>query len=300
MRDIKPFGERLATALEQTGTPLCMGIDPHQDMMPALFCEADGTPSLSGLRAFALNLVEAAAGLVPAIKPQAAMFEAYGPEGMAILAETARAAIAANLLVIMDAKRGDIGSTSAAYANAYLGHDAPFPSDALTINPWMGHDTLAPFMKRAKQTGSGLFILVRTSNDGAADIQELPLKNERLVYQQLAYDLQDAIAAETGPSGISSFGIVAGATVPEQAVALRNILPTAPFLIPGFGAQGAGPAHATMALTKEQGYFSTGLVNSSRGIIFCEAAKQADSHHAYRVAVTNAITEQRGLLQSIL
>ena len=295
-----PFGDRLAAALARTKTPLCMGIDPHKALMPALFCDEAGAPSLAGLRDFALTLVDAATGLVPAIKPQAAMFEAFGPQGVAILAETAMAAQSAGLLVIMDAKRGDIGSTSEAYANAYLGHEAPFPSDALTINPWMGLDTLAPFMKRATQTNSGLFILVRTSNKGAADLQELALRNERLVYQQLAHDLAPLIDEATGESGLSSFGIVAGATVPEQAEELRSILPSAPFLIPGFGAQGAGPAHATIALSRHQSTFGGGLVNSSRGIIFCDAAMAAKTLDEYKKAVCESIIEQSALLNSAL
>lgn len=295
-----PFGDRLAAALAATKTPLCMGIDPHKAMMTPLFCDAAGTPSLSGLRDFALTLVDAATGLVPAIKPQAAMFEAYGPEGVAILAETAKAAQAAGLLVIMDAKRGDIGSTSEAYANAYLGADAPFPSDALTINPWMGLDTLAPFMTRAKQTNSGLFILVRTSNKGAADLQEQTLVGGHLAYQQLAHDLAPLIEDAKGTSGLSSFGIVAGATVPEQAEDLRKILPSAPFLIPGFGAQGAGPAHATIALGRSDNSFTGGLVNSSRGIIFCEGAQKATSLPDYKQAVKDAIKEQTALLQTAL
>ena len=305
-----PFGDRLARALASTNTPLCMGIDPHKALMPALFCDDTGTPSVDGLRDFALTLVDAATGLVPAIKPQAAMFEAFGPQGVAILAETAMAAQSAGLLVIMDAKRGDIGSTSEAYAHAYLGHDAPFPSDALTINPWMGLDTLAPFMTRATQTNSGLFILVRTSNKGAADLQELALsgnrpegdrpEGDRLVYQQLAYDLAPFIDGAKGASGLSSFGIVAGATVPEQAEELRTILPSAPFLIPGFGAQGAGPAHATIALSRQDGAFGGGLVNSSRGIIFCDAATKAKTLDDYKKAVRESIIEQKNLLNSAL
>ena len=295
-----PFGDRLALALAASKTPLCMGIDPHKALMSPLFCDTAGTPSLSGLRDFSLSLVEAASGLVPAIKPQAAMFEAYGPEGVAILAETAKTAMSAGLLVIMDAKRGDIGSTSEAYAHAYLGQDAPFPSDALTVNPWMGLDTLAPFITRAKQTNTGLFILVRTSNGGAADLQELPTKNDQLVYQQLAHDLAPLIEEARGESGLSSLGIVAGATVPEQAEELRAILPSAPFLIPGFGAQGAGPAHATIALGKKQGAFTGGLVNSSRGIIFCEAANKAESLADFRQGIKDSIKEQSALLNSVL
>ena len=294
-----PFGDRLAAALLRTGTALCMGLDPHHNLIQPLFHD-HGAPSIRGLRDFSLALIDAAAGLVPAIKPQAAMYEAFGPEGYDILAQTAKAANEAGLLVIMDAKRGDIGSTSAAYASAYLGPDAPVPSDALTINPWMGLDTIAPFYKRAMATNSGLFILVRTSNPGAADLQELSLPSGALVYEQLANDLAPMITKATGTSGLSSVGIVAGATVPEQAANLRKTLPSAPFLIPGFGAQGAGPKDATIALGKAEGCLTGGLVNSSRGLIFCDDAQAATSLTAFRDAVKTAITAQIASLNSVL
>ena len=296
-----PFGDRLAEALKQTKSALCVGIDPHPSLMTSLFCDK-GQVTIDGLRAFSFAVIEAARGLVPAIKPQAALFESYGPDGMSVLAEIAKAGQDAGLLVIMDAKRGDIGSTSQAYANAYLGPDAPFPSDALTVNPWMGLDTLEPFMTRAKETGSGLFILVRTSNPGASDLQELSVSTDpdRLVYQQLAHDLAPLIEAETGAHNLSSFGIVAGATVPDQAAELRAILPHAPFLIPGFGAQGAGPAHATTALSKHAGHLGGGLVNSSRGITFCPDAQQASNISAFKDAVKQAIGEQTDALNSVL
>lgn len=296
-----PFGDRLAEALQQTKSALCVGIDPHPSLMTPLFCDK-GEVTINGLREFSLAVIEAARGLVPAIKPQAALFESYGPEAMSVLAEVAKAGQEAGLLVIMDAKRGDIGSTSQAYANAYLGHDAPFPSDALTVNPWMGLDTLEPFMTRARDTRSGLFILVRTSNPGASDLQELSVTadSKRLVYQQLAHDLAPLIEAETGAHNLSSFGIVAGATVPEQAAELRSILPHAPFLIPGFGAQGAGPKHATIALHKQAGHLAGGLVNSSRGIIFCPDAQKATNMSDFKQALKNAIGEQTQALNSVL
>ena len=292
------FGDRLAAALASTGTPLCVGIDPHKGLMPDWACQ-NGKVTLAGLRQFSMNVIEAASGLVPAVKPQAAMFEAFGPEGVAILCETAKSARDAGLLLIMDAKRGDIGSTSAAYAEAYLGDDAPFASDALTVNPWMGLDTLMPFIERAEASGSGLFILVRTSNGGAADLQELQTEGA-LVYQKLAQKLAPLIENATGKSGLSSLGIVAGATVPEQAKALRALLPSAPFLIPGFGAQGAGPAHATIALSKQDNAFGGGLVNSSRAIIFCDEAQKAQDNQSHIQAMRDAIKEQITLLNSAL
>ena len=292
------FGDRLSAALARTKTPLCVGIDPHKALFSPLFCDEKG-PNLSGLRSFSLAIIEAATDLVPAIKPQVAMFEQFGPEGMAILAEVAQSARQAGLLVIMDAKRGDIGSTSQAYADAYFGEDAPFASDALTVNPWMGLDTLEPFMTTAQKVGAGLFILVRTSNKGASDLQELRHK-ETYIYQELADKLAPHIEAAKGKSGLSSFGIVAGATVPDQARDLRNRLPSAPFLIPGFGAQGAGPEDATTPLSASQDGFTNGLVNSSRGIIFCDDAQKATNLAYYREAVRDAIKIQSALLNSVL
>ena len=170
------FGDRLAEANRKTQTPLCMGIDPHVTMIPALFgnaaAEAGSDEALSAIANFCDACVKVAAGRVAAIKPQAAFFEMQGPKGMQILKDLGHAAMDAGLLVVMDAKRGDIGSTSSAYAKAWIGHDALFPSDALTINPWLGIDTLEPFISQADATNSGLFILNRTSNPGAGDLQD--------------------------------------------------------------------------------------------------------------------------------
>ena len=173
---IENFGTRLAKAVLRTGTPLCMGIDPHTSMMPSLFGDVSETASPATLRAiedFTMACLAAAKGRVAAIKPQAAFFEAQGFEGMRILAQLGRAAIDAGMLVIMDGKRNDIGSTNAAYAEAWIGHDAAFPSDALTVNAYLGLDTLEPLLERADSRGAGLFVLTRTSNPGAGDLQDL-------------------------------------------------------------------------------------------------------------------------------
>ena len=170
------FGDRLTEANRRTGTVLCMGIDPHCHMIPRLFGNAtaeSGSPkAISAIGNFVTACLDSAIGKVAAIKPQAAFFEQQGPDGMRLLQSLGRAAIDAGILVIMDAKRGDIGSTSAAYAQAWIGHDAAFPSDALTVNPWLGIDTLEPFLARADATACGLFVLNRTSNDGAGDLQD--------------------------------------------------------------------------------------------------------------------------------
>lgn len=296
------FGDRLSEANRRSETPLCMGIDPHYTMIPALFgdssAHASSDAATRAIDNFSMACLEQAIGKVAAIKPQVAFFEQRGPAGMQILQNLGQAAIAAGLLVIMDAKRGDIGSTSSAYAAGWIGHNAPFPSDALTINPWLGIDTLDPFLKRADETGSGLFILNRTSNPGASDLQD-QLVNGQPLYQYLATLLAPLIAKRDGKQGRSSLGIVAGATWPEEAQALRKTLPSAPFLIPGFGAQGAGPEKATSGLIRGKRGWEGGLVNSTRGLIFPETATRANSIAAWKSAIADTIDQNKAILNSI-
>lgn len=292
------FGDRLTTAIRGVGTPLCMGIDPHLSLMPTLFGDVGETASSSTIRAiedFSMACLEMAKGRVAAIKPQAAFFEAQGPDGMHVLARLGRAAIDAGILVIMDAKRNDIGSTNAAYAAAWIGHDAAFPSDALTVNAYLGLDTLDPLLARADQQGAGLFVLTRTSNPGAGDLQDLKVDGKPL-FQHLAAGLAPLAAAREGELGLSSLGIVAGATWPDEARALRQTLPGAPFLVPGFGAQGAGAAQALAGLTVGPEGPEGGLVNSTRGLIFPAAAREAGTIDAWRTAIGDAIEAGRTAL----
>ena len=180
----------------------------------------------------------------------------------------------------MDAKRGDIGSTSKAYANAYLGKNAPFPSDALTVNPWLGLDSLDPFFSKANETGSGLFILVHTSNKGSQDIQEILINQDLKCYEHLANILKPIIEKNNGQSGLSSIGIVSGATYKEQAISLRKKLPSAPFLVPGYGAQGASALEACAPLITDQSYTGLknfGLINASRSVLFPKNSYSVES-----------------------
>jgi orotidine-5'-phosphate decarboxylase len=295
------FGDRLTTAIRSAGTPLCMGIDPHLSMMPPVFGDVSKPGSPSTLRAiedFAAACLEMAKGRVAAIKPQAAFFEAQGPDGMHVLARLGRAAIDAGVLIIMDAKRNDIGSTNAAYADAWIGHDAAFPSDALTVNAYLGLDTLEPLLARADRQGAGLFVLTRTSNAGAGDLQDLEIDGKPL-FQHLAAGLAPLAATREGGLGVSSLGIVAGATWPEEARSLRQTLPSAPFLVPGFGAQGAGSAQALAGLTTGPTGPEGGLVNSTRGLIFPAAAANAGSIADWRTAIGDAIETSRTALGAV-
>ena len=270
---IDHFGDRLVEKIRKTKSFLCLGIDPHLDLIPEIFNDNYKVKNVSKVEKFCFSLLETVIGKIPAVKPQIAFFEQLGPDGMSLLSSLCKYAHSKDFLVIMDAKRGDIGSTSKAYANAFLGKTAPFPSDALTVNPWLGLDSLEPFFSKAQETGSGLFILVHTSNKGSQDIQEILLNQDLKCYEHLANILKPRIENNKGQSGLSSIGIVSGATYKEQSLSLRKILPSAPFLIPGYGAQGASASEATAPLIIDQSYFGLknfGLINASRSILFPE------------------------------
>ena len=289
------FADRLSQAIIRTGTVLCVGIDPHPGLMPAIFGGPDqnagGAEALRHLHAFSFAVIEAAAGRVPAIKPQVAFFERHGPAGLEILAEAAHEARARGLMVVMDAKRGDIGTTAQAYADAWLGSDSVFAADALTVNPYLGFDSLTPFISRAEETNSGLFVLVRTSNKGSADLQQISAEG-KTVWAHLAEGLAPYVEAQTTPdTRLSSLGIVVGATGPEEARAIRKMLPAAPFLIPGYGAQGASASEALSGLIKDNqtGLYTGGLVNASRAITHGHAVQTAGDKEAATQAMKAAI-----------
>lgn len=294
------FADRLIEATRAKGTPLCAGIDPHLNMIPKLFrpktsqdgdMAATNPQTADAIRDFSHELLARFRGKIPVIKPQSAMFERLGPQGMMIMADLCKEAIAEKIMVIMDAKRGDIGSTSTAYGHAMLGHDAGFPSDALTINPFLGMDTLKPFIDVADATSSGLFVLVRTSNPGSADIQGITAKDGRPVFHHLADLLRPLIEQAEGQYGFSSIGIVAGATYPEEAAELRRLLPSALFLVPGFGAQGGSREDAFAGFVTGPEGPEGGVVNASRGISFPPDAQEAETLSAWRQAIDRAIDD---------
>ena len=221
---------------------------------------------------------------------------------MKLLSSLCKHAQSKGFLVIMDAKRGDIGSTSQAYANAYLGKNAPFPSDALTVNPWLGIDSLEPFFKKASETGSGLFILAHTSNKGSKDIQEMPLTIGIKCYEHLANILKPIVEKHKGTSGLSSIGIVSGATFKEEALALRKILPSAPFLIPGYGTQGASAEDACAPLipdTKKLDLQNFGLINASRSISFPEESYLVKNIEEWQNIILTKINSTNNELMNI-
>ena len=222
---------------------------------------------------FCQAMLDRLAGKVVCVKPQSAFFEALGWRGVEVLDRVLRAARERELLVILDAKRGDIGSTAEGYATAYLGPGAPMSADALTVNPYLGSDSLEPFLEAAEAHAAGLFVLVKTSNPGSGDFQDLEVEGQPLharvaaLLDQLGPRLQ---GEETGWSGL---GAVVGATYPETARKAREAMPRNLILVPGYGAQG-GAADAAVAsfVPGPSGQLEGGVVSSSRGILFPEGS----------------------------
>ena len=288
------FADRLIDATRCFG-PLCVGIDPHAGRIPALF----GGDSPAGIEAWGLAMVDACAGKVACIKPQVALFERHGPDGMKALQSVARAAKAAGLIVLMDAKRGDIGSTAEGYAAAYLGKDAPFPSDALTVNPYMGLDTLEPYVREAEAHGKGVIVLVRTSNPGSADFQSRDLEGAPL-YARVGEALAPLAERLKGDSGWSGLMMVTGATGPAEARAIRQIAPSSLFLVPGYGAQGAGAADAMAGFVKGPAGLEGGVVSASRSVNFPAGSEAAADIATWTGLVQAAIAAAQAELRGVL
>jgi len=203
----------------------------------------------AAVRDLCLAFVERAAARAVCIKPQSAFFEQLGPEGVHVLAEVMAAIRQAGCPALLDVKRGDIGSTGEAYALAYLDAAAPMPADALTLSPYLGLDSLEPFLARVRDAGRGIFVLVKTSNPGSGDFQDREVGG-RPLFERVAEALAPAAKEAVGPqTGWSSLGVVVGATYPEQAEAVRALLPHSLLLVPGYGAQGASAADVAAGFT---------------------------------------------------
>jgi orotidine-5'-phosphate decarboxylase len=272
------FADRLADAVDRKRSQLVVGLDPRLDLLPV---ELRGDSVLGRGEAahaysrFCCGIVDAVAPYVVAVKPQLAFFEALGSDGIAALERVCAYARAAGLLVIADGKRGDIGSTARAYAAAYLEprDEEPPLADALTVNTYLGSDSIEPFLQACRLHGAGIFCLVRTSNAGAGDMQDLTLSDGRLVWHHVAERVAEWGADLVGERGLSSVGAVIGATVPRAVAEARKLLPRSVLLLPGVGAQGAGPADVERAFTSGP---ASALVTASRSVIFAYRGGEDD------------------------
>jgi orotidine-5'-phosphate decarboxylase len=259
------FADRLAEAVEAKQSQLVVGLDPDA--------------RIDDLDAFCRRIVDAVAPYAVAVKPQSAFFEARGSDGIRSFRSACGYARDAGLLVIADAKRGDIGSTAQAYADAF------YPlADALTVNPYLGRDSLEPFFAACARYGSGLFVLAKTSNPGSADVQDAELADGRRVWELVAERIGEWGASFVGERGLSSIGAVVGATHPREIAEARALLPHTPFLLPGIGVQGGTPDAVGAAFSIGP---AGGLVSASRSVIYAddpaeEAARLA--REAWRVS----------------
>ncbi|MEX3106818.1 MULTISPECIES: orotidine-5'-phosphate decarboxylase [unclassified Streptomyces] len=226
------FGTRLRRAMDERG-PLCVGIDPHASLLAEWGLDDD----VAGLERFSRTVVEAVADRVAVLKPQSAFFERFGSRGVAVLEKSVAEAREAGALVLMDAKRGDIGSTMAAYAEAFLSPDSPLFSDALTVSPYLGYGSLAPAVALARENGCGLFVLALTSNPEGGEVQHAVRADGRSVAATI---LAHLAAENAGEEPLGSFGAVVGATLGDLSA--YDLDMGGALLAPGVGAQGATPA----------------------------------------------------------
>lgn len=266
--DSPSFATLLTQAVESTGSVTCVGLDPRKANLPqAIRQEVAQDRSEEWAAAytqFCCEIIDVVAGKVPCVKPQAAFFEQLGPAGMISLGEVVHYARSKKLLVILDGKRNDIGSTATAYADAYLGAASPWQSDSLTVSPYLGQDSIEPFVDVCDQRSAGIFVLVKTSNPGGGLLQNRETEGQT-VFQRVAQLLTDLNKPRLDGYGYGPLGAVVGATYPEELEQMRQAMPHSIILIPGFGAQGGGADDVKV------GFHEGGLgavVNSSRHIIF--------------------------------
>jgi orotidine-5'-phosphate decarboxylase len=270
------FPDRLADAVKRKRTALCVGIDPRWESLPAALRarDPDNPPedrAAVALRDFSLKVLELVAPVAGVVKPQAAFFELFGPEGMWALKSVMEQARELELVTILDAKRGDIATTAQAYADAAFGGfvidnelNPVWDADSLTVNPYLGEDAVEPFVAAAKAHGRGLFVLVRTSNKGAGLFQDLVCDGQP-VYRHVADAVARWNAPTLGACGLGAVGAVVGATHPKELAELRAALPDCWLLVPGYGAQGGTAADVRAALRPDG---LGAVVNSSRGVTF--------------------------------
>jgi len=264
------FGDRLAAAVERKRSQLLVGLDPMQELLPIELAGEAGlgrSQAADACTRFCCGVIDAVAAYAVGVKPQLAFFETLGSPGMAALEKVCAYARTAGLIVVADAKRGDIGSTARAYASAYLEprEGQPPLADAMTVNPYLGLDSLEPFLAACRREGAGIFCLVKTSNEGVADIQDLALSDGKPLWQHVARLVAEWGEELVGEHGLSSVGAVVGATHPRAVGEARRLLPRAVLLLPGIGAQGAGPADVARAFTSGP---ASALVAASRSVLY--------------------------------
>ncbi len=267
------FADELINAMESKRSRICVGIDPNPAKFPPEIAPTSNDPRaiIDSFYAFVVGVLDAVAEHAAAVKFQSAYFERYHAEGVEAYYSLVAEAKSKGLVVIGDAKRGDIGSTAEAYAAGHLDpidtEDVDTP-DALTVNPMLGLDTLGPFIAAADRHAKGLFVLVRTSNPGSAALQDAELADGRTWSEALADGLHDLAQKNVGTSGYSNLGAVVGCTQPAAMTSLRRRLPTSIFLLPGYGTQGGTPTTARAAFNTPHDDNHGALISASRSVTY--------------------------------
>lgn len=266
--------DKLIKKIKQTNNPTVLGLDPRYEMLPKVVTQKY-SKDLEGVAKAILEynkeIIDEVHTIIPAVKPQIAFYEMFGIYGIKVFKETCNYAKEKGMIVIADAKRGDIGSTAEGYSNAFLGKtpigedlEKVFDVDFLTVNPYMGTDCVKPFIEDCKKYNKGLFILVKTSNPSSGELQDLKLENGQEVYKRVAELVKNWGKELIGEYGYSSIAAVVGATYPKQLQELRSLAPNTFFLIPGYGAQGGKAEDIALAFDKNS---IGGIVNASRSLM---------------------------------
>lgn len=273
------FADRLIESTRKNGV-LCVGIDPHPRMIPEFF----GGDTAQGISAWGEAVIQIATEKVAVVKPQIALFERHGSDGIKAFERICKVARERGLLVIADAKRGDIGTTAKGYAEAFLSADAPFECDALTINPYMGMDSLQPFFEAALENNKGVAVLVRTSNHGAEDFQSKTLDGIPL-FLHVVEALKPYSSDFMGKSGWSGLMMVVGSTRTDEGLSVRTASPRSLFLVPGFGVQNRSVEDALVTFRNGEG----GIINASRSVTFSKRVQLAKDRNAWENAISEEI-----------
>ena len=288
--------DKLIEKIIDLQNPTCVGLDTLFDYLPDEM--KAGVKDFNGVaeRVFEFNkkIIDTVKDIVPSVKVQIAYYEMYGVAGMKAYEETLKYAAEKDLVVIADAKRNDIGSTASCYAKTFLGKTevngnayAPFPADYVTVNGYLGTDGIAPFVEQCEKNDKGIFVLVKTSNPSSGELQNLVLENGKAVYEYMGGLVEKWGESTIGKYGYSAVGAVVGATHPEEAARLREILPHTFFLIPGYGAQG-GNAEMLKSCFGKNGL--GGVVNNSRGIL-CAYKKNGGTYYEAALAACKAMQQ---------
>lgn len=303
------FAQKLNQKIIQKNSRVCVGLDPRLEWLPKKIKQDSQKKhgltfkaASHAIQEFNHQIIETIAPYAAAVKPQIAFYEQYGPEGLKAFRETIKFAKRKKLVVIADTKRNDIGSTTQAYANSLLGRTNLFRKakpcydvDCITVNPFLGEDSLLPFIETCKKYGKGIFVLVKTSNPGSQDLQDLKIKDQT-ISERMAQLVNKYAQKTRNNQSYSNIGAVVGATFPREAKKLRKLMPNSVFLVPGYGTQGGKAENLKNFFNQDK---LGAIVNSSRGIVFSYLQKK-NGEKNYLQMIKDKAVEMRDKINNVL